>query len=376
MDLREFLSCPSIQLPITRDTDDFQAFISSRLDEYLGLLDRLETPSSVCEEIQSQRRNVESFCHEAKEVVYAALAGKLADCYAKFDAALAHLAPYLEKQFLSDLPSDHIGFLYRVRRHLESPLTREDLFHIPFDQRYKVANQRYSIPGLPCLYLSGSIFTCWVEMGRPPFHEIQASAFWVDEGQTVKVVNLSNRPRRLLLFLDARNSAPQNVDEILATNVILWPLIALCSIVARHRSCPYKPEYIIPQLLLGWVTQHRDFDAICYFSTHVSPVTAKPLPPCNFVFPAREIRSAGRCPHLRRLFRMTEPYSWELLRAIAVDPLTPGAAVPNYEFEFIDGSSEQYAYTEFGIVETKLNKLAFRIGRLSRTNPAIGEVAP
>lgn len=51
--------------------------------------------------------------------------------------------------------------LFRVRKS-ERPLsTRKDIFHIPFNQRHLVSAQRYSVAGLPCLYLGTSLYICW-----------------------------------------------------------------------------------------------------------------------------------------------------------------------------------------------------------------------
>jgi hypothetical protein len=67
------------------------------------------------------------------------------------------------------------------------PLEKKQLFHIPFQDRGLVNTQRYSIPGLPSLYVANSIYVAWEEMGRPvlkifrPFVFIQThlSVIWI-----------------------------------------------------------------------------------------------------------------------------------------------------------------------------------------------------
>lgn len=54
---------------------------------------------------------------------------------------------------------------------------RGDIFHVPFEKRRLVGNQRYSIAGLPCLYLGSSIWICWEELGRPPLDSVWVSRF-------------------------------------------------------------------------------------------------------------------------------------------------------------------------------------------------------
>jgi RES domain len=359
--LREFFQHPVIRLPIARGSEDFQAFVDKLLDDYLSLLAQLRIPGKLGEELHEQRPQIESFCSSAKKVIDSAYAGQPADAYQHFSTGVVSIKPYLQRQALRDLGRNDLRFMFRVRRSRDAGLTREDLFHIPFENRYKVTTQRYSVPGLPCLYLSGSLYTCWAEMGQPPFHELQAAAFWLAPGKKVSIINFSDRPAKLVRYLqpDGTFQDELQIRELLANHVVLWPLMALCSVIVRHRDAPFKPEYIMPQLLLQWLTKEHPFDGICYFSMHVPAVTPdRPLPPCNLVFPAREIRAAGRCPHLRSLFRLTEPYGWELLRAIHAGPGMPTAAQPFYKFEFISGKEEQYHETEFGKVETTLSKIA------------------
>lgn len=43
----------------------------------------------------------------------------------------------------------------------------KDMLHIPFDRRAIVNSCRFSIPGLPCLYLGNTSYVCWIEMGCP-----------------------------------------------------------------------------------------------------------------------------------------------------------------------------------------------------------------
>lgn len=43
---------------------------------------------------------------------------------------------------------------------------KDEMFHIPYEKRNLVGNQRFSLSGLPCLYLGGSSYICWEELGR------------------------------------------------------------------------------------------------------------------------------------------------------------------------------------------------------------------
>jgi hypothetical protein len=376
MNLHQFLTDPAIQLPIRRDTDDFQAFVEGILDVYLDRLGQLTQPTDVIAEIKAQKANVETFCRFAKEVIRATFAGHPHDAYQAYLEAVKPITAFIHAQALQ-IGTGDLKILYRVRRQLTASLSREDLFHIPFEKRHLVSTQRYSIPGLPCLYLGGSLYTCWAEMGRPPFHELHAAAFWLQEGKSVKILNFSDRPARLLLYVNPEGGIPNEpqIRALIVNHIVLWPLMAMCSIVVKHRDAPYKPEYIFPQTVLQWVTKEHEFDGICYFSTHVEAVTNHPLPPCNLVFPARVIKPKGRCDRLRSLFKMAAPHGWELLRAVQVGEGMPGFAVPNFDFVFVDGRKEPYYKTEFGNVQSKLNKMAHdTMFRNTRGEPDLGDV--
>ncbi|MDY3553748.1 RES domain-containing protein [Gemmata sp. JC717] len=363
MNLRTFFTDPAIQLPIVRNSNDFQGFVDGLLDTYLAKISELTAPAEIVALIREQQPAIAAFCVAGKAVVKAALAGDLQGAYSSFEQGIKNLEPHLLKQELANYSSEALGFCYRVRVHRGESLDREGLFHIPFENRHLVATQRYSVPGLPCLYLGGSLYTCWAEMGRPPFHELYAAAFWLKPEQTVKLLDFTNRPARLLLFLNAEGDAEPLRRDFLTTHVILWPLMALCSIPVLHRSAPFKPEYILPQIVLQWVSKNHKFDGVCYFSTHVAAVTRLPLPPCNIIFPARGFKARGRCEWLRERFKMTEPHPWELLRAVKIEEGGGYFPPPSFQFEFVKGKPEMYYKTEFGLVQMRLNKLAYDIAR-------------
>jgi len=376
MNLRQFFSDPAISLPIIRSSNDFQGFVDGLLETFLNKIGQLVTPIEVVERIQSQRLTIEGFCKAAKELVRATLAGHPRDAYQHFESGITPLVPTLLRQELTNVDTDMLGVRYRVRPHTGGMLTREGLFHIPFESRHLVKTQRYSIPGLPCLYLGGSLYTCWAEMGRPPFHELHAAAFWLNPSDNLKILNLGNRPARLLLYLNPEGDSNNTMYDLLATHISLWLLLALCSIKTLHREAAFKPEYILPQIVLQWITKEHTFDGLCYFSTHVEAVTKEPLPPCNLVFPARAIKPQGRCARLRELFKMTDPHQWELLRAVNIGEGTERGTIPTFQFEFINGRTEWYHKTDFGNVQQKLNSLAHEIRRRNAMGePDLGTVA-
>ncbi len=358
MNLREFLSHAMVQLPIRHTGNDFHRFVATLLNDYLAALTSLTAPKHLTDPVFSRQKDIQHLCETLPKVVQASFSGHPQAAYQHFIEAISPLSDVVQKQALELSPVD-LKLMYRVRRDSKGSLSREDMFHIPFELRHLVSTQRYSVPGLPCLYLGGSLYTCWAEMGRPPFHELHASAYWLDKDQLVRILNFSDRPRRLLFYvgLDGGVSNETPIVDLLSTHLILWPLMALCSICVKHINAAYKPEYMFPQLVLQWITKEHNYDGVCYFSTHVDAVTTtNVLAPCNLVFPVRSIQSTGRCDYLRTKFRLTEPHNWQLLSAINAG--TGGGYIEGFDFEFLNGTKEPYAETEFGRVQSKLNKLA------------------
>ena len=64
------------------------------------------------------------------------------------------------KQFKYDLSNN---ILFRGRQ-CDSILTPFDMFHIPFNKRYLIGNQRYSLTGQPLLYLGFSVLDILAEL--------------------------------------------------------------------------------------------------------------------------------------------------------------------------------------------------------------------
>lgn len=265
------------------------------------------------------------------------------------------------KAFLPDLEQvsgdqnpQGINFFRLRRSSTPAQFAKVDLFHIPFEQRYKVAPQRYSVAGIPCLYLAGSLYTCWRELGRPPFHELYGSLFWVKRPDSLKMLNLIFTPQLIGKMMD------QIEFSALAAMLALWPLLFSCSIVVKQRSGPFKPEYIIPQMLLHWLVEHDDqFHGILYGSTHVNEISLEHRPfAINFVLPARKIVEDGHCEHLLRVFDWTPPTSWQYLSALNEDDREKSfGESKRLLVKMEDGRFIDYRKTQFHAVERQLERL-------------------
>lgn len=211
---------------------------------------------------------------------------------------------------LKGLLQEEEGHLYRMRiMKSRRDVDYMDLFHIPFSKRCKVKTERYSFPGLPCLYLGSSIYVCWEEMGRPDFSHVMVSA-------------LNAKKKLKLLDLRVPNSTRwRNYDKGLI------PIILACQCEVRDKEADYKIEYIIPQLMMEYVLSNKKgIDGIIYSSVFRDKQFDYPVDKSyNIALPAiQEYNDKEYSNKLIELFDITRPTCEEyerLTRHIGVNDI-------------------------------------------------------
>lgn len=192
-------------------------------------------------------------------------------------------------------------FFYRMRERKkdEKVFRYEDLLHIPFDKRGIIGNQRYSINGFPCLYVSTSLYESWEELRRPHLQNLYAIAIAFTKS---------------LKFLDLRLvRAISSIDQLRAC-LLRLPLILACSIKVMEDSATFKPEYIIPQTLLHSI--RKDLDGILYTSlrkdyTFYDPNFDKCSNNDNIVLPVKTNKKTGHCEEMMRIINVSETLNFE-----------------------------------------------------------------
>lgn len=146
--------------------------------------------------------------------------------------------------------------LIRLRYSESDLLYRKDIFHIPFAKRHDISQQRYSITGVPCLYLSGCAFTAWLELNKPNFSNLWCAGFRAKNN--IKVLNLAVRLDSIIKETD------------LSGELIFYPFVIATSFAAKYPKSPFKEEYIISNILLQAIINNTDLSGIRYFSTKIS----------------------------------------------------------------------------------------------------------
>ena len=272
---------------------------------------------------------------------------------------ISAIAESLEKLSSKDVFGDAPGPLFRIRTgQLNVRFECSDLFHIPFEQRDRVATQRYSFPGLPCLYFGRSLYVCWEEFGRPELSTVWASKFKLQKNESLRVLDFGRRPEAIVTLAKRFSGVAPPKIEFASAYAKLWPLIAACSMKRRPDSQKgFVVEYIIPQLLLRWVIEQQNsapssatptLDGIRYFSTHIDDHKVN-LAGMNYVFPIRKRSTSGFCSVLKSKFQMPHPVNWQIATTVNMQPSQQKS---NYlEFELTPGLLVEYQKTKFSWVE-------------------------
>ena len=350
------LTGPQLHLPRERQGDDFETFAGSVLNDFLSAISGMAEQDELDASIKEELPKMTLLCTSLKDVLRIYLAGNTYAAYQRFVDSLPPILGDLQKLEYGGDPKARPLVTYRMRTHAMHPLRRQDIFHLPFELRHKATTGRYSLPGVPMLYLGGTVYICWEEMGRPLVDDIVVSAFWTPAGVNPRILNFGFRPAYVGGVVQDKHVVPAFVTSY----CVCWPLMALCSIKAKRRDEPFVPEYVLPQMLLQWLIATKGtggFDGIRYFSCHVDHHSGKPQHPmCSFVFPPKQYPATGLCPVLQAMFDWTSPLPWQEIAARP--PPIDSECYRRFQFAPYPGTTEDYGSTAFGEVEARLNQLA------------------
>lgn len=143
----------------------------------------------------------------------------------------------------------------------------EEMLHIPFNKRHIVKSERFSIPGLPCLYLGNSTYACWVEMGCPADHRFNVSPIVLDNTQ--KVLNLTVTLSNIYEFNNLDQTSPAvELELYIITLLKLFILTLGTSYKVKDNNRNFKSEYILPQMIM-LACKKRNLDGITYYSKQI-----------------------------------------------------------------------------------------------------------
>lgn len=367
MNLAEFFESEALSLPKRYGNEGFENAIAAVFSGYIANVMALDPGNDIADLLKSNISSLQQVCQYLQQCISQYLLGFPSRAYAEFQQAMNILAPWTNDivypvgEFLkegvfgvegTDPTREFRGDLYRIRTGSLAPYSREHLFHIPFELRHIVATQRYSIPGLPCLYLGSSLWGCWEELGRPDFNKLHIARFAL--ASEVRVLDLGWRPTVVGYYIRHFEFETRFQNNVIG-QAFYWPLLAICSIRRRNPEAPFAPEYAAPQLLLEWIRQTPTCDGLRYFSTKITTNVHSPDAAANYVLPVQTKTAAGHCTVLRDKVAVSAPVPWSLL--VASDLPAGGRVYPPWSIPLSETVSVRYGDTEFWKLEGKLTAL-------------------
>lgn len=269
----------------------------SKLDNYKKLyVDELKKLKKLKECICYQSYSNESLClwvdeflsdiHQHIGLIESTF-DKIKLSYVKFisenqRSAINSLYEFLEESSLIDRTvnsSELIRALFRARWKGEfNPKDIKEFFHIPFSKRHLVGSQRFSIPGLPLLYIGSSILTVEKELEANSSNDLEYSIFLPSYSHfySARIFSLRNDINDLL-----ENSLPGLMDDGVyypysgdgsysykprfAREIQANILLQICTFPTEYKKS-FIPEYVVPQMLTV-ALQEKKFDGLCFPST-------------------------------------------------------------------------------------------------------------
>ncbi len=153
----------------------------------------------------------------------------------------------------------------------EKSLNAKDMLHIPLNRREIIGTQRFSIPGIPCIYLSTTSYGTWIEMKCPKPNQFQVSSIKLPKD--IRILNLCIQ-QHLINGKFSKNMNKTEENEALAC-IEIFPLVIATSYCVNQVDRKFKSEYIISQIVMQ-VCEELDIAGVAYLSTKTKDIYAYP----------------------------------------------------------------------------------------------------
>ena len=351
MNIQEIINWINCELTKVRKSDEMlEDHLKTLLNSYLNKV----SCASDFDSYGIDKKHVVENIKDSIEIIMSALdqysSAHIVGCINTISKYLKDNENLFVLEVKADSQEDQNWYRMRVQERYKRKFFADEMFHIPFELRGKVNTQRYSLPGYPCLYISRSIWATWEEM-----HEPQLAQFWVSL--------LKLQENFCVLDLRLRNSDSINKDDM--NNILCTlPLVISSSIKVLNPDDNFKPEYIIPQMVMLGIVENQykinDKDVIgcAYTSTQrndffewkdVSKLDNIALPARNF------INKKGLCSSLSSMFEITDStnYDYEVLKKPFQTLLVN---VTGTTFQMNEIQEQNYKDSIFGQLEKRLNE--------------------
>ncbi|OOQ62187.1 hypothetical protein [Mucilaginibacter pedocola] len=378
MNTKELFDHPIFDFP-SKTKSSFQSHLIASFETYLGLLKLVDDDYSSL--IAQDLDKIIEACNLLEEVVDSYLHGKLASAYHIFAKLMENMPDYLIPPNKNLHIDTHDNFLFKARQEFTKDLGIKEMFHIPFEKRHIVKTNRFSLSGLPCIYLSNSVHTCWEELDRPVFSQMAVSRFKTNH---FKYLDLSVNYKFLKMYFVPKWKEQEKIisDGVAGAHKLafvkfinLFPLYIACYTKVRYGDATFKPEYIIPQMLMQWVAETSEFQGVVYNSTKTKAINNDELfnnQFLNYAIPVKTSMNEGFCEYLSKNVYLTSPISWEMLNIsepkFTIEDLDFTKEIlgkvmpppPILHLNLIDTQRQLYWNTAFGKLEQFLFKMSLK----------------
>lgn len=315
----EIFEAPSIY-----NEDNFQVYLNNRVKKYYQFL-KQNNFSLYLNELYKYRENINSNKDELKLLnrihgfigvldrgLNNYLNGKPHKFYESFSSSMNTLLNF-NSNIITTVIDKKTDF-YRIRKSDAQLESAKDLFHIPFELRHFCTTQRYSIPGFPSMYLGSSSKICLNELEINNFDLANSYISRVELNESISVIEiltLEDFKKRINLTNDFISKI-----DLLLKFIFLFPLYLSCTIKVKNIGS-FKPEYIVPQFLLEFVssTDEKDYKeekiklhGIKFPSTKFK-YDNEFSREFNLVLPIAESKNKGYCSVLKDLLSLSKPVS-------------------------------------------------------------------
>lgn len=299
MRLNEFFKLIKDILQIEREEENFTSHLNILFGAYMESYRDLDDSyfKEGAEGKAALMNEIEEVCEEIEGCLDLYSRANLGACIEKMREIISHdsFCTYCAKES---------SFWYRSRmvEDRKRVLKAKEMFHVPFELVRKIGNNRFSISGYPCLYLSNTIWACWEEMKEPAMEDFCTSLV---------------KPTKEIELLDLRFPNTVNKNQTIERVLYSLPLIIACSVEVEYPDDPYKPEYVLPQIVMLALVNHGKYQGCSFTST--KKIDNFDWPDdllCNIAMPVKCVNEKGLCPKLTDSFLISDSinYKYEVLK--------------------------------------------------------------
>ena len=193
---------------------------------------------------------------------------------------------------------------FRVNRCENFEYNKISMLHIPFSKKDLVSENRYNIAGQPCMYASTDAVLCWYETNMPTDFYIQKYTCESLDAIDKAVMYMDWNPIRVYSYIC--NCADDTECIKRAVSILsIWPLMIVCSFIARNKNSNFVEEYKIPQLLTLWIIKSKKVIGIIYRSDSKYD-EVRNRGGSNVAIPVKEGDDNGYSRELEMIFGATE----------------------------------------------------------------------